>query len=80
MEALLLELCAEHGWCLTPSNHEALVTGETRSRASVLKEIIAAEFGEDHIIDRRTRTCLERLVDDWLFDPHGRGAVSGLPD
>jgi|LNFM01.1.fsa_nt_gb hypothetical protein len=79
MDALLVELCIKHGWCLTPADHDALVMGGTGGSESIVRQILAAEFGEDHIVDGRTRMWLEGLVDDWLFDPHGRGAGSGLP-
>ena len=74
MDALLVELCVRHGWCLKPSDHDALLVVDGRDSDVITDEIIRAEMGEDYVVDRPTRAWLKALVDDWLFDPHGRGA------
>ncbi len=79
-EALLDELCAVHGWCLEPAAREALLAGPVGDAESVTEAILRAELGPDHLSDRRTLAWLRDLVDDWLVDPEGRGARSGLPD
>jgi len=80
MEALLTELCARHGWCLPEADRATLLASGPRDSAAITDAILAAELGPDHAADRRTRSWLTRLVDDWLFDPEGRGVASGLPD
>jgi len=79
MQALLDELCVKHGWCLKPDDRAALVATRARDRDDIVDAIIRAEHGEAHALERATPRWLAALVDDWLFDPRGRGAVSGLP-
>jgi hypothetical protein len=79
MEALLVELCVTHGWCLKPSDQDRLLGVDVSDSGVITDEIIRAELGEDSVADRATRAWLKALVDDWLFDPDGRGAASGLP-
>ena len=79
MQALLDELCVKHGWCLNPDDQAALVAKRARDHDEVVDAIIRAEYGETHALERETRQWLAALVDDWLFDPRGRGAASGLP-
>jgi hypothetical protein len=79
LDALLEEQCTRYGWCLDPSDRAALVQDPAQDRDAIVESIIQAEFGEAGLRDRERRTWLESLVDDWLFDPQGRGARSGLP-
>jgi hypothetical protein len=79
MDALLMELCVTHGWCLEPADHEALLAVDARDSDVITDEIIRAEMGEDYVVDGPTRDWLKALVDDWLVDPHGRGASLGPP-
>jgi hypothetical protein len=76
MDALLDELCTKHGWCLPEVERNALVHGAHQDRDAVTTAIVRAEFGE---ADDERRAWLMPLVDDWLFDPAGKGARSGLP-
>jgi hypothetical protein len=78
MDALLEELCARHGWCLREDDRNALVADPPREREAVVDSIIRAEFGDSAALDRDTRAWLTAVVEDWLFDPDGRGARSGL--
>lgn len=74
-----MELCVKYGWCLKPSDHDALLAVDARDSDVIADRIIRAEMGADYVADRPTRAWLKALVDDWLFDPHGRGASRGLP-
>ena len=76
MDALLDELCTKYGWCLRQEDWNALIDGAHQDRDAITAAIIHAEFGTD---DDERRAWLTPLVDDWLFDPAGRGARSGLP-
>jgi hypothetical protein len=78
MNALLRELC-EYGWCLSLEDSGALEDAGPQDRETVIDAIIRAECGEDELRDEDTRAFLRPIVDDWLFDPTGRGARSGLP-
>lgn len=80
MDALLVELCVAHGWCLAPSDREVLLASRASDGDTITDAILRAELGQDHTADRKTRAWLKALVDDWLFDPNGRGVSSGLPD
>jgi hypothetical protein len=76
MDALLEELCTQHGWCLGEHDWNALVAGTHDDRDAVAAAIVRAEFGQ---ADAEREAWLAPIVDDWLFDPAGRGARSGLP-
>ena len=77
-EALLYQLCVNHGWC--GASLKGVDLAEARDADAVLRAILAAEDMEPESLDRVTCAKLTRIVEDWLFDPHGRGARSGLPD
>lgn len=78
MDALLEELCTTHGWCLRDEDRARLIDAGVQDRDSIIDAIIAAEFG-DADVDEDKRVWLAPVVDDWLFDPQGRGTASGLP-
>ena len=78
MDALLEELCVGYGWCLEPNDYHASEV-EVVDRETVIDAILHAEYGDSRAADRATRRWLAALADDWLFDPRGRGASSGLP-
>lgn len=77
--ALLWEICTKYGWCDVRFQAEAFCE-LVRSGAdadTVVDAILRAEGAElDH--PHRDR-YLQRVVEDWLFDPQGRGAHSGMP-
>jgi hypothetical protein len=79
MDALLEELCVSHGWCLREEDRVELIAHCSRDRDAIADAIVRAEFGETGLGDDARRASLLVLVDDWLFDPDGRGARSGLP-
>jgi hypothetical protein len=79
MDALLEELCTKHGWCLPEEDQNALLAAGPQDREAIVASIMRAEFGDSHPLDEHRRAWLRRMVDDWLFDPAGRGARSGLP-
>ena len=56
-----------------------LIAAGAQDLDTVVESIIRAEFGESGLSDAERRMWLTSIVDDWLFDPAGRGARSGLP-
>jgi hypothetical protein len=79
VDALLYELCVEYGWCMSLEGSRAVQATDPRDRSAIADAIIRGEFGESGLQDADTRAFLMPIVDDWLFDPSGRGARSGLP-
>jgi hypothetical protein len=75
-EALLYELCSHHGYFGIGLSADELVDGLT---AEDIADIVLRREGLNPAIDRRQRQRLIAIVEDWLFDPQGRGASSGLP-
>ena len=75
-EALLYELSSYHGYQSTGLSPDELVDGLS---AEEIADIVLRREGLDPRSDRRQRYRVMRIVDDWLFLPSGRGAVSGLP-
>lgn len=79
MDALLEELCTKHGCCLREEDRSALIVAGSHECEAVTDSIVRAEFGESKLGDETRRAWLRPIVDNWLFDPVGRGARSGLP-
>ena len=78
MHALYEELVVKWGW-FSPSDAEGLLSMSVADREEVIDAILRAEYGNPHAAENATRRRVGALVDDWLFDPSGRGASSGLP-
>jgi hypothetical protein len=75
-EALLYELCARYGYCndLDPDSLQAAASVEV-----VVRSVLEAEGLDPVTCTPEVQAQLARTVDDWLFDPHGCGVRSGLP-
>ena len=74
------ELCTKYGWCLGADDRADLVASRPLDREALAEAIIRAEFGDASVDEQDRRSFLLPILDDWLFDPAGRGARSGLPD
>jgi hypothetical protein len=78
---LLDEVCAKYGWCdvvMIPGaaeNFHQLVTAgaDAYQLADAILKAEGATAARPH------RRQLRRLIEDWLLDPPGPGADSGLP-
>ena len=75
-EALLHYLCVRYGYC---SDLDVAAMTDALSAEEVVEAVLVAEGLDPAKCDAKTRASLAATVDDWLFDPHGRGAKSGLP-
>jgi hypothetical protein len=75
-EALLYELCARGGYC---SNGLTVDDLADELGADRIAEMVLRGEGLDPVIDEKQRDQVARTVEAWLFDPRGRGALSGLP-
>ncbi len=76
-EALLQELCARGGYCSTGLTVDDL-TAELS--ANEITEMVLRGEGLDPVMtDRKQSAAVLRIVQDWLFDPRGRGVRSRLP-
>jgi hypothetical protein len=80
MDALLDELCVKYGWCLGPDDRAGLLQADAPDAEAIADAIVDGELGDADVCDAKTRRWLIAMIDDWLFDPSGRGAGSGLPD
>lgn len=77
--ALLWEACVKYGWCDIRYEAEAFqrLVASGANADALADAILHAEGAE---LDHPHRSeYLQHLVEDWLFDPDGRGARSGLP-
>jgi hypothetical protein len=80
VNSLLSQICAERGWCLPPGSDELVRSTVADGDAAVVDMLIRTELEIDPVMcDAATRRWLTGKVNDWLFDPNGRGASSGLP-
>jgi hypothetical protein len=75
------EVCTKYGWCdvvMIPGAAEhfhrlVAAQADAYQLADAILEAEGASAAHPH------RRQLRRLVEDWLFDPRGRGAHSALP-
>jgi hypothetical protein len=74
-EALLQELCVRYGFC-NELDSSALIGAD--SGDEVVDAVFVAEGWDPVMCDRETKAYLEQAVDDWLFNPRGRGAKSSF--
>jgi len=74
-EALLHELCVHYGYC---NDLGAKVLTNARSSEDVVQAVLVAEGLDPATFDRKIQASLLAAVDDWLFDPQGRGGKSKL--
>lgn len=75
-DALLVELCHRGGYCSTGLTEDDLTDG---LGGREIAEMVLRGEGLDPVMDAKQLDYVTRLVNDWLFDPRGRGAKSGLP-
>lgn len=77
---MLSQICTERGWCLGPDDAERVRRAIPDGADAVVDTIIRAELRIEPVLcNTATRRWLVGKVNDWLFDPDGRGALSGLP-
>jgi hypothetical protein len=74
--ALLDELCRDLGYC---NDLPAESLAGAGCAEEIIDSVLVAEGLDPATCDRATRATLAKVVDDWLFDPQGRGVQSGLP-
>lgn len=80
VHSLLSEICREWGYCLPPGSDERIRGAIPEGAEAVVDLIIRIELGIEPVMAAKdTHRCLRDKVVDWLFNPHGRGAASGLP-
>lgn len=80
VHSLLSEICREWGYCLPPGSDEKIRSTIPEGEQAVVELIIQIELGIEPIMAAKdTHRYLRSKVIDWLFNPHGRGAASGLP-
>jgi hypothetical protein len=79
LEALLYELCADYGYCLTPPEQLALFFEPPRDADAFVDAVLLAEGLNPNAIEKQARAALTDVVRDWLFDEgRGKGTKSGL--
>jgi hypothetical protein len=76
-EALLHELCARGGYCTTGLTVDDLI--DELSSDEITEMVLQGEGLDPATTDRKQSAAVLGIVQDWLFDPRGRGARSGLP-
>jgi hypothetical protein len=80
LNSLLSQICVERGWCIAPDDHAQVRQAIAGGADAVVDTLIRIELQIEPVMcDKRTHRWLYGKVVDWLFDPRGRGASSGLP-
>jgi hypothetical protein len=73
------ELCARLGYCGGDTRLLAESDLDADTPDAVVDAVLVVEGLHPVLADSRQRAQIKAVVVDWLFDPHGRGARSGLP-
>jgi hypothetical protein len=73
------ELCVRLGYCGGEDrwSTEADLEGDTPD--AVVDAVLVVEGLDPIMVDSNQRAQIKAIVVDWLFDPFGRGEMSGLP-
>jgi hypothetical protein len=80
VSSVLTRICVERGWCLSPEGEQRVRQAIPDGVEAVADTIIRIELEIDPVTcDKKTQRWLVGKLDDWLFDPCGPGASSGLP-
>ncbi len=80
LNSLLSQICEESGWCVAPADYDEVRRSIDFGAEAVVDTLIRIELEMEPIMcDKETRGWLRAKVVDWLFDPRGRAATSGLP-
>jgi hypothetical protein len=81
VEAALYQLCL-YGFCLPPSDQEALLADPPRGELGTFVDavLVAEGFPTAELCEARIVSTVTGIVRDWLFDEgQGKGTSSGLP-
>jgi hypothetical protein len=76
-EALLHELCVRGGYCSTGLTVDDLT--DELSASEITGMVLRGEGLDPVMMDRKPYAGVLWMVQDWLFDLHGREVRSGLP-
>jgi len=77
-EALLYELCTKLGYCNSLTADD-LTSGLDANEIARMVFVAEGMDPEPPMLSKESREPVARMVDDWLFNPNGRGRKSGLP-
>ena len=77
----LREICREFGFCDVLVDEQVEQIDPATQGASEITDLILRAEGVERpeYYDKEMRLKVEQVLDDWLFDPHGRGATSEQP-
>ena len=67
IEAVLIDLCVQYGYCLSSKKRETIVTHPPTDAESFVDEVLRAEGVSDDSLSRDDRKALTDMVDQRLF-------------
>lgn len=74
------EVCVRYGFCDVRYESPDYIDPRRHKVSEIVDLILKAEgVARPEYYDKTMRRNIARLVEDWLFDSHGRGANSDLP-
>lgn len=77
VDALLSDLMVGLGWYM--AGDRSALYEDPRDVEAVIDAVLVADGRDPRLAIREDRRQIRDLVVDWMFDPNGRGAQSGLP-
>lgn len=78
IDGMFYELVAKYGWGMY-GDSSALRTDPPETVELFVDQLLTIDGRDPELVTRRDRQLLRTIANDWVFDPSGRGAKSGLP-
>lgn len=72
------ELIVRYGWGMR-GDAASLRAEPPDDVDEFVTQLLVIDGRDPAVVDRHDRRLVRRIVIDWIFDPSGRGAKSGLP-
>ena len=78
IDGIFDDLVVRFGWGMY-GDSSALRSNPPGDVETFVDELLTIDGREPQLATREDRRFLRKIVNDWVFDAHGRGAKSGLP-
>jgi hypothetical protein len=78
IDGIFDDLIVRYGWGMY-GDSSVLRADPPNELDAFVDELLRIDGRDPALASKQDRRFLREIVNDWVFDPHGRGAKSGLP-